>query len=93
MGDEEYLITTNPDIGNGSPIIAGTRIKVEDVMRRIAGKQTVEEIARNLLLKEGAGRSSDYLCSRTPVVSSYSRGRRGRVKRTDEYKNHIRCMK
>jgi len=37
-------IETNPDIMFGKPVIKGTRITVEQVLRKLAGGMTVEEI-------------------------------------------------
>jgi uncharacterized protein (DUF433 family) len=37
-------ITVNPDICNGKPIIAGTRISVQTVMEFLAAGDSIEEI-------------------------------------------------
>jgi uncharacterized protein (DUF433 family) len=37
-------IETNPDIMFGKPVIKGTRITVEQILRKLAGGMTVEEI-------------------------------------------------
>jgi len=37
-------ITVNPDICNGKPIIAGTRISVQTIMEFLAAGDSIEEI-------------------------------------------------
>ena len=37
-------IEINPDIMFGKPVIKGTRITVEQILRKLAGGMTVEEI-------------------------------------------------
>ncbi len=37
-------IETNPDIMFGKPVIKGTRITVEQILRKLAGGMTIEEI-------------------------------------------------
>ena len=37
-------IELNPDIMFGKPVIKGTRITVEQILRKLAGGMTVEEI-------------------------------------------------
>lgn len=37
-------IETNPDIMFGKPVIKGTRITVEHILRKLAGGMTIEEI-------------------------------------------------
>lgn len=38
-------ITTNPKIMLGKPVVAGTRITVEQILRLLAQKLTIDEIA------------------------------------------------
>lgn len=40
-------IETNPDIMFGKPVIAGTRITVELILRKLAGGMTPEEIVKD----------------------------------------------
>lgn len=42
--DQQPLITRNPAVMLGKPVIAGTRITVELIMRKLAGGFTVEDI-------------------------------------------------
>lgn len=42
--DQQPLITRNPAVMLGKPVIAGTRITVELIMRKLAGGFTVENI-------------------------------------------------
>lgn len=46
MQNTYTYITYDPDILNGKPIIAGTRISVEFIMELIASGATVDDIAR-----------------------------------------------
>ena len=41
------MIIRNPKILNGKPIIKGTRISVELIMRKFAGGYTIEQILSN----------------------------------------------
>ena len=41
---EHNRIEMNPDIMFGKPVIKNTRITVEQIMRKLAGEMTVEEI-------------------------------------------------
>jgi uncharacterized protein (DUF433 family) len=40
-------ITVNPDIMFGKPVIKGTRITVEQVLRKLSGGMTIEEIIKD----------------------------------------------
>jgi uncharacterized protein (DUF433 family) len=40
----DYLITTDPQIMMGKPVIAGTRITVELILEKLAAGETVEQI-------------------------------------------------
>ena len=42
--DQQHLITRNPAVMLGKPVIAGTRITVELIMRKLAGGFTVDDI-------------------------------------------------
>jgi uncharacterized protein (DUF433 family) len=37
-------IETNPEIMFGKPVISGTRITVEQILRKLAGQMTVDQI-------------------------------------------------
>jgi len=41
---EHNRIEMNPDIMFGKPVIKNTRITVEQIMRKLAGEMTIEEI-------------------------------------------------
>lgn len=38
------LITSDPSIMSGKPVIAGTRITVESILERLAAGETVEQV-------------------------------------------------
>ena len=40
-------ITTDPDVIFGKPVIKGTRIPVEQILRKLGGGQSVESILRD----------------------------------------------
>ena len=44
-------IELNPDIMFGKPVIKGTRITVEQILRKLAGGMTVEEIITDFSAK------------------------------------------
>jgi uncharacterized protein (DUF433 family) len=52
---ENELITSDPAIMMGKPVVAGTRITVELILEKLAAGETVEEIldAHPRLTKEG----------------------------------------
>ena len=49
------LITTSPDILMGKPVIAGTRISVEQILERLSAGETLEQLmdAHPRLTREG----------------------------------------
>jgi len=72
-------IEINPDIMFGKPVIAGTRITVEHILRKLAGGMTPEEILKDhphleagdiLAAQEFA---ADYLAESEIVFASGSR--------------------
>lgn len=40
----ERLITTDPDVALGKPVVAGTRITVEHILERLGAGETVEQL-------------------------------------------------
>ena len=58
----ENLITSDPDILNGKPIIKGTRIPVALILQCLASGMTREEIVRGYptLTEEGFNAALDY---------------------------------
>ena len=58
----ENLITSDPDILNGKPIIKGTRIPVALVLQCLASGMTREEVLRGYptLTEEGFHAALDY---------------------------------
>jgi uncharacterized protein (DUF433 family) len=44
MNVQENLITSDPDIMMGKPIVAGTRITVELILEKLAAGETPEQI-------------------------------------------------
>ncbi len=44
MEDVKELITTDPEVMLGKPVVAGTRITVEDILRRLAAGERAEDI-------------------------------------------------
>lgn len=47
MMDYKQYIERNPDIMLGKPVIKGTRITVEHVMRKLAGGYSIGELIKN----------------------------------------------
>lgn len=45
--DYKKFVIRNPEIMMGKPTIAGTRITVELIMRKLAGGYSVEELLKN----------------------------------------------
>jgi len=50
MMDYKNFIVRNPEIMMGKPTIKGTRIKVELIMRKLAGGYSVDELKKNPFL-------------------------------------------
>jgi len=46
MNYKKY-IERNPDVMLGKPVIKGTRITVEFIMRKVAGGYTIEELLKS----------------------------------------------
>jgi len=40
----EQLIISNPSVMMGKPVVAGTRITVESILKRIAAGETIEQL-------------------------------------------------
>ncbi len=47
MGEWRHRIVTNPQIMFGKPVIAGTRIPVEHILRKLAANMSIEAILRD----------------------------------------------
>jgi uncharacterized protein (DUF433 family) len=58
----EQLITTDPDVALGKPVIDGTRITVEHVLERLGAGETPEEllVAHPRLTREGVRAAMSY---------------------------------
>ncbi len=41
---EQGLITSDPDVMLGKPVVAGTRITVEGILERLGAGETVEQL-------------------------------------------------
>ena len=56
------LIKSDPDIMMGKPIVDGTRITVEEILERLAGGETTEQLVENLprLTKEGVSAALSF---------------------------------
>ncbi|HKD75435.1 MAG TPA: DUF433 domain-containing protein [Ktedonobacterales bacterium] len=59
---EQPLITSDPQIMVGKPIIRGTRITVELILRKIAAGQTIDQILADYphLTREGIVAALEY---------------------------------
>ena len=46
MTDDEYkgMIVSNPSVMMGKPVVAGTRITVEEILEKLAAGETFEQI-------------------------------------------------
>jgi uncharacterized protein (DUF433 family) len=55
MDMRDEMITANPKVMMGKPVVAGTRITVESILERLAAGETIEEIldAHPRLTREG----------------------------------------
>ena len=47
MSDWRKRITVDPEVMLGKPVIAGTRIPVEQILRKLAADLSVEEVLRD----------------------------------------------
>lgn len=56
------LITSDPSVMSGKPVIAGTRITVESILERLAAGESVEQMvsAHPNLTKEGVRAALEY---------------------------------
>ncbi|MGH7573427.1 MAG: DUF433 domain-containing protein [Gemmatimonadota bacterium] len=68
------LITSDPKIMSGKPVVAGTRITVESILERLAAGETVDQIvnAHPNLTKEGVRAALEYAAEtlRADIVQS-----------------------
>nr|WP_277621267.1 DUF433 domain-containing protein [Thermus arciformis] len=48
MGDGVDLIVVGPEVMGGKPVVAGTRITVEEILRRLAAGESPEAILEAL---------------------------------------------
>ena len=48
MTDYKKYIERNPKLMLGKPVIKGTRITVEHIMRKLAGGYSIEELEKNI---------------------------------------------
>jgi uncharacterized protein (DUF433 family) len=44
MQDPRKIVTSNPDVMMGKPVVAGTRITVEMILEKLAAGESVEDI-------------------------------------------------
>ena len=67
------LITQNPDILGGKPIIAGTRMSVEVILESLAGGMSIEEMLREypFLKKKHIQAAIDYAAKIVGKEESY----------------------
>ena len=58
----EQLITTDPNVVLGKPVVAGTRISVEHILDRLGAGETVEDLleAHPRLTREGIQAALNY---------------------------------
>ena len=56
------LITTDPNIALGKPVVAGTRITVEHILERLGAGETVDDLlaAHPRLTREGVRAAMSY---------------------------------
>jgi len=56
------LITTDPNVLLGKPVVAGTRISVEHILERLGAGETIEELleAHPRLTREGVQAALNY---------------------------------
>lgn len=64
MKDWRERIEINPEVMLGKPVIAGTRIPVEQILRKLAASMSVEEILRDYprLTREDVQAALAYAC-------------------------------
>lgn len=57
-----HLITTDPNVLLGKPVVAGTRISVEHILERLGAGETIEELleAHPRLTREGVQAALNY---------------------------------
>lgn len=62
------LIEANPDVMMGKPVIAGTRITVEQILEKLAAGETAEQIldAHPRLTREGISAALHYAVRNLP---------------------------
>jgi uncharacterized protein (DUF433 family) len=67
------LITTNPEILGGKPIIKGTRMSVESILELLASDMSTEEILKDypILKKEHIQASIDYAAKLVGGAKTY----------------------
>ena len=69
-------IEINPQVMFGKPVIKGTRITVEHILRKLAGGMTTEEIIKDHPhlkredIQEAAGFAADYIDREEIVLAS-----------------------
>ena len=58
----EKLITTDPNVLLGKPVVAGTRISVEHILERLGAGETIEDLveAHPRLTREGIQAALNY---------------------------------
>ena len=70
----EQLITTDPNVLLGKPVVAGTRITVEHILERLGAGETVDELLKEhpRLTREGIQAALNYAAGvlRSDVVHS-----------------------
>ncbi len=47
MGDWQRRIAVNPSVMGGKPVITGTRITIEQILRKLAANMSVEAVLRD----------------------------------------------
>lgn len=66
------MITSNPDVMMGKPVVAGTRITVEHILEELAAGSTIEELVNDhpRLTREGVSAALAFAAEalRTDVV-------------------------
>jgi uncharacterized protein (DUF433 family) len=63
---ERSLIVSNPKVMFGQPVIVGTRITVEHILRELAGGTTIERLLEMHphITREGIAAALDYAADR-----------------------------
>lgn len=58
----EHLISSDPDVMMGKPVVAGTRITVDLILEKLAAGETVEALlaAHPRLAREGVAAALDF---------------------------------